>query len=110
MSLAPWFTPQDLRLQCPPRNAQRPAPTGVEMNSTPMSIYDFIEAQLTCQSQFDLSLHRRYINPWSKLMRITDVLSSEGLFDDNNHCFIHMDFEPRNILLHMTSDLTALSI
>jgi hypothetical protein len=40
-------------------------------------------------------------------MRIIDLLNSEGFFDEDNYCLRHMNFEPRNILIHMASNLTA---
>jgi hypothetical protein len=77
------------------------------MHSTPMCVYTFVTAQLARQREYDLSLRRRYINSWSKFDRIVDCLSADGLFDDNDYCLTHMDFEPRNLLLHSISDETA---
>jgi len=103
----PSAAPKILRLQCPPRNAQRRAPAEVATHSKPMSVYIFIKDQLAHQREYDLSLHRRYINPWSKFNRIIDCLNADGLFEDNDYYLTHMDFEPRNILLHSISNDTA---
>jgi hypothetical protein len=94
---------QILRLQCPPRNATRRPSTETPTPSTPMSVYDFITSQLTRQREYDISLSRTHINPWSKFRIIIDAMHAEILFTDNTYYLTHMDFEPRNILVNTTN-------
>jgi aminoglycoside phosphotransferase (APT) family kinase protein len=96
-----------LRLQCPPRNARRPPSTEAPQPSTPMSVYDFITSQLARHREYDVSLHRESLNPWKPFRAIIDELHAQGLFDDDEYYLTHMDFEPRNILLQVTSPTTA---
>jgi aminoglycoside phosphotransferase (APT) family kinase protein len=96
-----------LRVQCPPRNAPRPPSTEAPLPSTLMSVYDLITSQLARQREYDISLHRESLNPWKPFRAIIDELHAQGLFDDIEYYLTHMDFEPRNILLHTTSPTTA---
>jgi hypothetical protein len=95
--------PRMLRLQWPPPNALRPLSTEPLTPSTPMSIYDFITSQLTRQREYDISLSRVHLDPWSKFRIIINALHSEGLFSDPTYHLTHMDLEPRNILIDPTT-------
>lgn len=96
-----------LRLQCPPRNAFHPASTEENIPSTAQTVFEFLKTQFARQREYDLSCNREYLNPWSKLWPIIQAMNTMGLFTDNSYYLTHMDFEPRNILIHITSPQTA---
>ncbi|KAH6878575.1 hypothetical protein BKA58DRAFT_452712 [Alternaria rosae] len=97
---------QLLRLQCPPRNAFRQS-EDASVPSTPQTVYEFFMSQFARQRAYDLTLHRDYLNPWNPFEAIIRHLHTMGHLDNNIYVLTHMDLEPRNMLLHVTSPTTA---
>jgi aminoglycoside phosphotransferase (APT) family kinase protein len=97
---------QLLRLQCPPRNAFRPSNEPF-VPSTAETVFEFFMSRFARQREYDLTLHREYINPWKPFGAIVQHLHSLGFLTENIYTLTHMDFEPRNILIHTTSPTTA---
>ncbi|KAG9188130.1 hypothetical protein G6011_02053 [Alternaria panax] len=99
---------QVLRLHCPPRNAFRYVQS-VEpfILSTPQTVYEFFVSQFTRQRAYDLTLHRKYLNPWKPFKAIVQHLHKLGLLNENHYALTHMDLKPRNILIHVTSPTTT---
>ena len=97
---------QLLRLQCPPRNAFRVS-ADLPVPSTPQTVYEFFMSQFARQRAYDLTLHRDYLNPWKPFEAIIKHLHTMGHLKDSIYALTHMDLEPRNMLLHVTSPTTA---
>lgn len=97
---------QLLRLQCPPRNAFRQS-EDTSVLSTPQIVYEFFISQFARQRAYDLTLHRDYLNPWKPFEAIIRHLHTMGHLDNNIYILTHLDLEPRNMLLHVTSPTTA---
>jgi aminoglycoside phosphotransferase (APT) family kinase protein len=97
---------QLLRLQCPPKNAFRQSTDSSEP-STPQTVYDFFMSQFARQRAYDLTLHREFLNPWKPFTAIIQHIHRLGYLNENIYALTHMDFEPRNILIHVTSPTTA---
>lgn len=99
--------PKLFEIQCPPRNGHRDIVPEPMVPAKPCSVLDFITHQLRQQRKYDLSYNRKYINTWSRFAKIVKELNNKGLFTDMTYSLIHMDLEPRNIHLDVTSPTTA---
>ena len=97
---------QLLRLQCPPRNAFRQTNEPF-VAATPKTVQEFLMSQFARQRAFDLTLNRKFLNPWKPFTAIIQHLHTFGFLDDNIYALTHMDLEPRNMLIHITSPTTA---
>jgi aminoglycoside phosphotransferase (APT) family kinase protein len=99
---------QILRLHCPLRNAFRHVQS-IEpfVSSTPQTVYEFFMSQFARQRAHDPTLHREYLNPWRLFTAIIQHLHRLGYLNENSYVSTHMDSEPRNILIYITSPTTA---
>jgi aminoglycoside phosphotransferase (APT) family kinase protein len=97
---------QLLQLQCPPKNAFRHTDEPF-VAATPQTVYEFLISQFARQRAFDLTLNRKYLNPWKPFTSIIQHLHTLGFLKDDIFTLAHMDFEPRNMLIHVTSPTTA---
>ncbi|KAF2787279.1 hypothetical protein K505DRAFT_258060 [Melanomma pulvis-pyrius CBS 109.77] len=100
--------PQIECLECPFRDGYRaPLPNSpFPTSSIPQTVFSFLETQFKRQRAYDLSQGVR-VNPWSKLWPIVVSMNEMGLFTDHMYYLTHMDFEPRNIMVDVTSPTTA---
>lgn len=96
-----------LQFQCPNRNAFHPASDEAMHDSTPQTVFEFLETQFKRQREYDISCNRIYLNPWEKLWLIVAKLNDFGFFEDNSYYLTHMDFEPRNIMADTINENTA---
>lgn len=96
------------RLHCPPRNAFRQVHS-IEpfVPSTPQTVYEFFISQFARQRAYDLTLHRKYLNPWKPFTAIIQHLHRLGFLNENIYALTHVDLEPRNILIYVTSPTNA---
>ncbi|PSN59478.1 hypothetical protein BS50DRAFT_508262, partial [Corynespora cassiicola Philippines] len=94
-------------LHCPHRDPFRPIVSTTTERSISMSVLLFFANQFNRQRQYDLSWNRVQYQPWESAWQVIQKMDAKGLFDDNNYYLTHMDFEPRNMLIHIVDENTA---
>jgi hypothetical protein len=104
LAWVPWI--QILQLQCPNRNAFKPASKDEMIQSGPQTAIEFFDSQFKLQRRFHV-VRSRFINAWKKLWPIVVELNENGFFKVDLYYLTNMDFEPRSMPIQVVNECTV---
>jgi hypothetical protein len=68
---------------------------------------DMMKSLFARQYEQDVKYDGVEISPWPAFIRIAEHMDRLGLFEDEHYYLTHMDFEPRNMMIHVEDQRTA---
>lgn len=103
--------PTTMEFNVPPRSSIHyqffSDPVPMESRSPKEPYLDVIRTLFSRQYQEDIKNSREAGSPWPTFIKIVEHMADLGLFQDQNYYLTHIDFEPRNMMIHIQDEQTA---